>query len=386
MLSCKFLKDTEYLFFFTLYLVQLYMMNFSKLLLLSLLLLLLGCGTPVKELPITWNEYIRSFSSDDGERIGYIDESGDTVLPPVYNPIFCPPVIYTVGAVSSLDTAIGMFYLNKNGKKFGRDSLWAFDFSYDVESDGFIRFSVGGYPDRNTEREGLYDWKGNIRVPSEYNQLSSVKNGMLIGKKDAKSEPIQPGSEYWNWVGGKKFLLDTNGVVLVDDLLEIKKINQDIDFYSKIEAEVPLPHRVNIKTVDGKYLSFINLKEEFKSYLKKNGQLGKLLLDTLWVDDMSIGKTEFLSSSAYSSMRELITKAINLDSLDIRYDRFPRDLTNTFLKDFQELVSSDQFFRRFPVLELTTRRPGKTYELLFVRDQNKQYKLFRVEIYGNYIH
>lgn len=327
-----------------------------------------------------WSNYIqRVFDSYDIELIGYIDEKGDTVLPGIYNPVFSQDRIYTVGAVSSFDKNIGRFYINKLGQIFGRDSTWVWDFSFDVESEGFIRFAINQRNDRNAHREGMFDWKGNIRIPADYNRLSSIENGFVFAIKDAKSEPIQPGSEYYIWVGGKKILLDSTNNILVSNQNEIKKVNEDIDYYSYQIAQDSIKGKINIKMDNGKYLSFDNLKKDFQDLVNSQNSHEKLLLDSIYIDKNRNSQSDFVQSKAYALLKEKLKQTIKIEDIKLSYFSPNFKIESKFLTPYIEQKASDQQFRKNAVIELSIRyaqKKGFTYT--FIRSEGNNYKLIQI--------
>ncbi|WHT39712.1 hypothetical protein QNH98_03240 [Myroides sp. mNGS23_01] len=73
------------------------------------------------------------------------------------------------------------YYLTKEGRSVGVDSLYIFDNGSDCESEGFIRFR-----DSKTDQAGMFNSKGDIAIPAVYNDLTRVRNGMIIGLKGAE--------------------------------------------------------------------------------------------------------------------------------------------------------------------------------------------------------
>ena len=334
---------------------------------------------------VGWSQYIQRVPNPyDLESIGYIDEKGDTVLPAIYNPIFSLERIYSVGAVNSFDKNIGQFYINKLGKKFGRDSTWAWEFSYDTESEGFIRFTVSGWPDRNAHREGMFDWKGNIRIPADYNLLSSMKNGFVFAIKDAKSEPIAPGAEHYKWVGGKRLLLDSNNNILVSNQNEIKKLNEDVDYYTYQIAIDSIHEKINIKMDNGKYLSFDNLKKDFISLVNSKNGYEKLLLDSIYIDTNRSSQSDFVQSEAYDLLKEKLKHTIKIEDIKLSVFSPYFKIKGNFLTPYMEQKSSGEFFRKKAVIELSLRyAPKKGFNYTFIRSKGNNYKLILVK-YFNY--
>lgn len=356
-------------------------MKIQYIIIASLLFYISSCNYSSQKIQaVGWNEYIQKvYNPNDEELIGYIDEKGDTILPAIYNPVFSHDRIYKVGAVSSFDKKIGRFYINKLGHKFGRDSTWDWDFSYDVESEGFIRFTVSGRPDRNAHREGMFDWKGNIRIPADYNLLSSLKNGFVFAIKDARSEPIAPGAEYYHWVGGKRLLLDSNNNILVSNQDEIKKAYRNIDYYSYQIGQDSIDGKINIRMDNEKYLSFNDLKKDFLSLVNSQSVYEKLLLDSVYIDTNRISQSDFVQSKASDLLKEKLRQTIKIE--DIKLSDFSPyfEIDGKFLAPYLEQRSRDEMFRKKAVIELSIRHvPKKGFKYVFIRSEGNNYKLVQV--------
>lgn len=157
------------------------------------------------------------------------------------------------------------YYLNKQKKKFGIDSLYTFDLSHDVEQEGFIRFSVGNYLDSI----GLFDSNGKIKIEPKYNALSKVNNGLLyakIGAKQKHEKHNHGDCDHWSFEGGKNLILDSSGTVLIDDF---KDENLSLDLFSlKVSEQKTLEkYRHNYLGANNKYYSFISFRDEFKDFI-----------------------------------------------------------------------------------------------------------------------
>jgi hypothetical protein len=275
---------------------------------------------------------------------------------------------------------------------FGRDSLWAFDFSYDVESEGFIRFSVGRYEDQ-TKRVGLYDWEGNVRIPANYNWLSIVRNGVLMGFEGGE---YHLDGEYWFTKNDTAVLLDTNGNVLVDDPIEMKKIDRYIDFHSKRIVDQEESGRVNIKMKDGRYLSFLNIRDELIAYLQQ-ANFDDFLLDSLLLNDNGISKSDFVNNPQRQSYRnKVLTLQNRTEALNMQFGDLPtvycegkvvyqgkEVLTGTwlvydFLKPFEEYFASDAQYGSIPIIEVFF--DWNDYYLTFARPAAGTYKLLAISV------
>lgn len=159
------------------------------------------------------------------------------------------------------------YYTNKDGKKFGIDSLYTFDTVHDTEQEGFIRFSIG----KQLDSIGLFNSNGKIVIEPKYNSLSKVNNGLviaLIGANKIKEHEYND-CNHWHYEGGKKMLLDTLGKILIDNFNEkdlyLNLYTQKIT--EKFNAE---KFRHNFRNPNGNYYSFINTNEEFQEFLKND--------------------------------------------------------------------------------------------------------------------
>ncbi|MCA5006773.1 hypothetical protein [Sphingobacterium bovistauri] len=356
--------------------------NLTKLLYLLIIYFLLICTTTYSQEVRGWTKYIkRILNPNNPELIGYMDHKGDTVLKAIYHPVFSHSIIKDVGAVWNTDPKVGSFYFNRKGKIFGRDSTWAWDFSYDVESEGFIRFSIEELPGRNPHCEGMFDWKGSIRIPANYNELSSMKNGFVHALKDARREPLEPGSEYYKWVGGKQLLLDSNNNILVSDQQEMMKVNEFIDYYSFKIVQDTIVDNINIKMDKGKYLSFNDVRKEFLNQINLRRSVEKLLLDSLIIDNKAVRKSDFLTLQKYRSLKKNLEKPLNIRYVSL--SQFPNffdgDDSGSFLLPFIEMNSPDEYFRKHAILDLLISDNLKQdFVYQFVRVQKSKYKLIQI--------
>jgi len=207
----------------------------------------------------TWT----AFWNKDTTKIGFQNKNGVIKIEPKFTGFTIARKFENIIAVTEEENnKWKSYYLTKEGKIIGRDSLYTFDNSTDCESEGFIRFR-----DPKTDKMGLFNSKGTIVIPADYSALSNVKNGMLTALKDAKKER-EPGDEHFLWSGGKELLIDITNKVLIDNFVYIR----DLNFYSLEKSKEPSkdPIRENFKGVDGQYYSFINFEKEFKFWLENN--------------------------------------------------------------------------------------------------------------------
>jgi hypothetical protein len=195
--------------------------------------------------------------------IGFKDKHGITKIEPKFTGIISANKFDDIIAVTEeVNDKWSGYYITKTGKIFGRDSLYIFDNGSDCESEGFIRFR-----DSKTDKAGMFDKNGDIVVPAEYNDLTRVRNGLIIALKGAVKIYLE-GGEHYSWIGGTELLIDTKNNVLIDNF----KFDDNINFYSLIISKLPHPDtsRQNFKAVDGQYYSFIDFDKEFQAWLRAN--------------------------------------------------------------------------------------------------------------------
>ena len=196
------------------------------------------------------------------ESVGFKDYKGSIEIKPIYASHLTPNKRFErIVALGQYQKS--HFYINKQGKKFGIDSLFSYDNMYDCESEGFIRFH-----NHKADKVGMFNTNGKISISDEYNYLSSVINGMVIALKGAEKKIYENG-EHFEWVGGKHLLIDTNNNVL----LEIENIKDfyNLNLFSIEKGKKPSENlvRKSFLAKDGNYISFIDFELEFINWLKK---------------------------------------------------------------------------------------------------------------------
>jgi len=207
----------------------------------------------------TWT----SFWNNDTTLIGFKDKSGIIKLEPRFMGLTNAKKFDDIIAVMENENgSYKSYYLTKSGKIVGNDSLHIFDNGADCESEGFIRFR-----DKKTDKVGMFNRNGDVVISAEYNDLTRVRNGMIIALKGAKKK-IWDGGEHFSWVGGMSMLIDTSNKVLIDNF----KFDNNINFYSLEISSQPNPDtiRQNFKTNNGKYFSLIDFDKEFNVWLKSS--------------------------------------------------------------------------------------------------------------------
>jgi hypothetical protein len=212
------------------------------------------------------NQLWFAFWDSDTTYIGFKDINGEVKIEPNLVGFTTARKFDKIMAVIEDDNGVYKnYYLTKDGKKVGIDSLFIFDNASDCESEGYIRFK-----DKETELVGMFNQHGEISIPAKYNALSRVENGLVVGLKGAKKDfwdkHENSGCNHYSWKGGKQYLIDTQGQILVEDFDYTRYLN----FFSlKIEFE-PINDliRQEFLGINGKYYSFIDFEKEFNKELE----------------------------------------------------------------------------------------------------------------------
>lgn len=138
---------------------------------------------------------------------------------------------------------------------------------FDCESEGLIRFRDG-----KQDRIGFFDSLGTVVIPAIYNYASPFRNGLsmvIAGAEkvcldDDKFSQENP-CEHWRWKDGKNLLIDRNNNILIDNF----EPSAELDWYSlhiqRTLSETSLTE--TFEGVNGLFYSFINVEEQFKSWL-----------------------------------------------------------------------------------------------------------------------
>jgi len=222
----------------------------------------------------TWT----AFLPPDSDLIGFKDAQGRVKIEPRYSGFTIARQFDHIMAVMEQNgNSYTSYYLTRSGKKLGRDRIYIHDNSPDCESEGFIRFR-----DPATEKVGLYNRNGEIAVPAEYDALTQVRNGLVVGLQGARKvywdKQRHAGCSHFNWEGGREVLLDTRNRILISDF----KGSARLDLYSLKIGPKPEPddNRLSYPGSDGRYYAFIEFKTAFESWLQTE-VLANLTQDTL---------------------------------------------------------------------------------------------------------
>lgn len=214
------------------------------------------------------NDTWTAFWNADTTLFGYKDKNGVVKIEPKFNGFSnAGRFDHIIAAMEENDGKWTSYYLTKSGKTVGRDSLHIFDNYPDCESEGFIRFR-----DKKTGLAGMFDRNGKVVIPAEYNELTRVRNGMVMALKGAEKKYWDKykheGCEHFSWVNGKSILIDTTNKVLIENF----PYNDALNYFTLQKTVTPHSDttRISFPATDGTYYSFINHHKEFEQWLRKD--------------------------------------------------------------------------------------------------------------------
>jgi len=145
---------------------------------LTFLLTLISCVSFAQN-----NEPWTAFWNKDTTLVGFKDKNGVVKIEPKFVINMTPAHKFDdiIVVAEEVNGEWKSYYLIKSGRIIGRDSLYMFDNVCDCESEGFIRFR-----DHKTDKVGVFNKKGDVIIPAEYNEMTRVTNGLIIALKGAE--------------------------------------------------------------------------------------------------------------------------------------------------------------------------------------------------------
>ncbi|MCW4470713.1 hypothetical protein OGH69_17205 [Flavobacterium sp. MFBS3-15] len=227
-------------------------------------LLIFAIAFPQK--PGTWYSFDEKVQGESlqGSLRGFKDGIGNVKIEPKFTGFTMATRFDDLIAVTEeTDGKWDSYYLLKDGTKFGKDSLFVFDFSFDCESEGFIKFH-----DRKNDKVGMFGKNGKVAIPAVYNAMSKFKNGIavaLAGAEKVHMKHDHSDCDHWYYDGGIYYLINTNNEILIENF----KPGEEIDYHSmQVSTEESTDEtRVSFEGIDGNYYSFTNNKKLFEKFL-----------------------------------------------------------------------------------------------------------------------
>ena len=201
-----------------------------------------------------------AFENKKTKLIGYKDKNGIVKLKPIFHSFSSATKFDNIIAVNEVTKKKWVkYYLTKARKIVGKDSVYTSDFVSDCENEGFIRFR-----DNKNDKVGMFNKEGTIVIPPNYNELSKVRNGLVVALQGSEKK-YWAGGEHYDWEGGVFKLIDTQNNVLIDTF----SLDNDLDYYSL--EKLPLPTSDTTKKSflgrDGSYYTFVDVEKHFKQWL-----------------------------------------------------------------------------------------------------------------------
>lgn len=244
--------------------------------------------------------------------IGYKDLNGKIKIEPKFTFLTSSivfeniiPVFEKLNIKNKDDYKTSQYYLLKNGKKVGVDSLYVFDFTLDCENEDKIRFR-----DSKTDKVGFFDKNGKVIISAIYNDASKFNNGLAFVIKDAKRMCYE-GKEYskenqcehWSWKGNTQIINSKSELILEN--IDLQKF-QNIDWYSlQINPKEINPNNITFKALDGNTYSFINTEKEFEYWLYNDfaNRVDKTNFLNNCFENITVEKNENLKSNEFENSK-----------------------------------------------------------------------------------
>jgi hypothetical protein len=296
--------------------------------------------------------WVRYYDSTT-ELSGYKDLQGNIKLPARFNGFTRADTFYHIIAVNeTIDGSYKQYYLLKNGKKIGQDSVYVNDFTFDCESEGKIMFK-----DWKKDRVGFLDANGIAIIPAVYNYVSPFRNGIAIAHKNAQKKCWEKGGdttncEHLGWEGGETILINEKNEILADSLgVDLSNIN----WYSKNVNAPPQDTNiyVSIKGKNGLTYWFIDYNKEFKKWfydrflqtLHNNGNIHNMLFDEVTFSSKTQGWTSLEKNNFLKTFPDVLTtkrfeqgklKQVSIDQYSLNELIYEKDIYKKYLNSCGE--------------------------------------------------
>ena len=232
----------------------------------NLLPLLLAAVSAFGQKPAdaVWTQFEKRTKT--GSIFGYKDATGYIRIPAKFGAFSRALKFRHIVAVNEEATQ-RYYYLLKTGRQVGRDSVYMFDYTFDCESEGKIRFES-----RAKNRVGFLNGQGRVVIPAVYNYVTPFHNGLAVGLVGAHAkcfsgEKDTIACEHPGWVDGQRVLINERNEVLLT--FPAKFPWQRLDLYSvSINAAVApdTATTVTLRAVSGDRYSFIDYEKEFANW------------------------------------------------------------------------------------------------------------------------
>ena len=214
------------------------------------------------------------FYNSDSTKIGYKDAKGNVRIEPKFESAMTETNLFKDVIVAweyAPNYSGEKYYLNKLGNKFGKDSIYVFDFSFAEESEGKIKFR-----DYKTDKVGFFDKNGKVVIPANYNDAGDFHNGLAMiikngvrkcWREDNGKQPEYPNCEHWSWEGKTMMINSKN-----QELFEIPKqkdYSYSVDYTNfKLNENVDSDVYTSYNGNDGNTYSFYSPEKDFKKWFE----------------------------------------------------------------------------------------------------------------------
>lgn len=256
------------------------------------------------------------FFLENSNTMGFKDKYGKVMIEPKFFAPFSTGNFENIYAVNEIEG--DEYYILKNGKKVGIDSVYIFDFEYATESEGKIKFR-----DKKTDKVGFFDKNGKLVIPAIYNDAGDFHNGLAVTIKDAVrkcwkehsgKQPEYPNCEHWSWEG-RKMMINKNN----QELFEIPDENfthsidyEDVYRNFKVNTNVDSDIYTSYQGKDGNTYSFYSPEKDFKKWFetkflpdfKVNGKIS----DNYYNENIELQK---MKSSIIIHKTNFVTKGLS---------------------------------------------------------------------------
>lgn len=278
------------------------------------------------------------------ERSGYKDLRGNIKIPAKFEGTRADSFYNIIAVDEKVDSSYKSYYLLKDGRKVGQDSVFMFDFMFDCESEGKIIFR-----DRKKDRVGFFDKNGIAIIPAIYNYVSSFRNGLAIAHRNAKRKCWEGDDtincEHLGWEGGETILINEKNEILADSI----KINlNNIDWYSKKEnaLQIDTSIYISIRGRNNKTYSFVDYGKEFKKWF--NSTFLPSLKQQDAVIDLLFTEITFSSDEGWLSLKKKdFLNAFQKTLTPVRFDTNKLKDIRIIQDDLNQFIFESDLYKKY---------------------------------------
>ena len=286
----------------------------------------------------TWYQ----FRDKKTDLVGYKDAQGRIKIPTKFGEFTGSLVFNDIIAVYEEKTKQS-YYLLKNGKKVGLDSLYIWDYMYDNEKENKIRFR-----DKKTDKVGFFNKDGKIIIPAIYNDALSFHNGLALVVYNGKRVCFDKICEHWSW-RDINAIIDSHNKIIADSI-NINEIDKIDWFALKITNSKPdTTLYTSFKTPTDKFYSFLNREKEFTAWFYKKylPNLNYQELSTNCYKELVIEDNFNKNGRTYYSKASFIKRYHTLMLQKMKNIKLNKVETHIFKEDINEYIYTRKNFSVF---------------------------------------